>query len=201
MGLSFSGLGGVLFTKTQRGVLGLLFGNPEKSFYANEIVRLAGCGTGATHRELARLESAKLVTTKRIGNQKHYQASKDAPIFEELRGIVLKTFGVAGPLREALEPLEKRIQAAFIFGSVAQASDSARSDIDVMIIGDEVSYLDVTEAFAELETQVQRPVNPVIYGIDEFRNTYTGDRGFITGVMKRPKIFLIGSEDDLAQAG
>lgn len=97
-----TGLGDVLFTKTQRQVLGLLFGNPERSFYAKEIVRFAGVGIGSVQRELEKLSVAGLLTVTRIGNQKHYQANCQAPIFEELRGIVLKTFGLADALREAL---------------------------------------------------------------------------------------------------
>jgi hypothetical protein len=93
-----------LFTKTQQRVLAVLFGQSQRSFYANEIIGLAGSGSGAVQRELARLEAAALVTVRRIGNQKHYQANHAAPIFEELRGIVLKTFGVAAVLRAALQP-------------------------------------------------------------------------------------------------
>ena len=119
-------LSDALFAKTQRRVLGLLFGNPDRSFFANEIVRLAESGIGAVHRELATLEAAGLVTATRIGNQKHYQANRASPIFAELRGIVVKTFGVADVLREALSPLAVKIRAAFIYGSVAKGSDDER---------------------------------------------------------------------------
>ena len=141
--LPVRGLADALFAKTQRRVLGLLFGNPDRSFFANEIVRHAESGIGAVRRELAALEAAGLVTAKRIGNQKHYQANRAAPIFEELRGIVVKTFGVADVLREALAPLAAKIRAAFIYGSIAKGSDTATSDIDLMVISDEVAYADL----------------------------------------------------------
>jgi predicted nucleotidyltransferase len=197
MGAKSKGLGEVLFTKSQRRVLGLLFGNPDKSFYANEIVRLAETGTGTIHRELERLESAHLLSSKKIGNQKHYQANREAPIFAEIRNIVLKTFGVADPLQAALAPLSDRIRAAFIFGSVARGADTAQSDIDLMIISDEVTYPAVIEALANAQNSVVRSINPVIYGNDEFRRKIASDRGFLQDVIEKPKIFLFGSEDDL----
>ncbi|HLF29440.1 MAG TPA: nucleotidyltransferase domain-containing protein [Xanthomonadales bacterium] len=197
MGMKSTSLGEVLFTKTQRRVLGLLFGNPDRSYYANEIVRFAGVGIGAVQRELERLESSQLLTTTRIGNQKHYQANRSAPIFEELSGIVLKTFGVADHLRKALSPLKKRIRAAFIYGSVARDTDKAQSDIDVMIISDDLSYVEVLKVFSKTQTNVQRPINPVVFSLGEWRRKSSEDGGFVNRVVDQPKIFLIGSDDDL----
>ncbi len=91
-GEDMTGLGEVLFSKTQRQLLGLLFGNPDRSFFLNEIVRLAEVGIGGVSRELDRLSKAGLLTVTKVGNQKHYQANPKSPIFGELRGIVLKTF-------------------------------------------------------------------------------------------------------------
>lgn len=200
MGTTKKSLGEVLFTKTQRRVLGLLFGNPDRSFYANEIVRFAGAGIGTVQRELERLESVRLVTVSKIGNQKHFQANRDAPIFEELRGIVLKTFGVADHLRAALAPVAKRMRAAFIYGSVAKGTDTASSDIDVMIVSDELSFPDVIRALTKAEAEVQRRVNPSVYGLNDWRRKLAEDGGFVKRVMEQPKIFLIGSEDDLPKS-
>ena len=145
-------------------MLGLLFGNPDRSYFANEIVRLAGCGSGAVHRELAALEATGLVNATRIGNQKHYQANRASPIFHELRGIVLKTFGLTGVLREALEPMASHIVAAFVYGSLAKGTDTASSDIDLMLIGEGISYSDVLERSTQAEQRVGRKVNPTIHG-------------------------------------
>jgi len=125
-----------LFSGTQQRVLGLLFGQPARSFYATELITLAGIGSGAVQRELVRLERSGLVTVRAVGNQKHYQANADAPLFSELCGMVLKTMGLADPLREALRPFEKQIDAAFVYGSVAKGRDTASSDVDVMVISD-----------------------------------------------------------------
>ena len=201
MGSKVPGLGEVLFGKTQRRVLGLLFGDPERSYFANEIVRHAGSGIGAVHRELAALEASGLVSATRVGNQKHYRANRASPIFEELRGIVLKTFGVAGVLREALAPLAAKIAAAFIYGSLAKASDSAASDIDLMVIGDDVSYSRVLEALTHAERRLGRKVNPTVYSPAELRQRLAGGNAFATRVIAGPKIFVIGSEDALRPAG
>lgn len=133
-------LADALFTRTQQRVLGVLFGQPDRSFYASELIRTAGTGSGAAQRELAKLENSGLVVGRRVGHQKHYQANAEAPLFGELRGIVLKTVGLAEPLRAVLKPLSSAIRAAFVYGSVAKAGDHAASDIDLMIVRDTLSH-------------------------------------------------------------
>jgi DNA-binding transcriptional ArsR family regulator len=141
-----------LFTKTQQRVLRILFGQSERSFYASELIRDAGTGSGAAQRELAKLEESGLIVARRIGNQKHYQANAASPLFSELRNIVLKTVGVAEPLRDALKPLSSAIRAAFVYGSVTKATDQSASDIDLMIISDSLTY---GEVFGALERATQ----------------------------------------------
>ena len=151
-----------LFSGTQQRVLGLLFGQPARSYYATELIALAGIGSGAVQRELARLEWSGLVTVRAVGNQKHYQANGDAPLFSELCGIVQKTVGLADPLRAALRPFESQIEAAFVYGSVAKGRDTAGSDIDVMVISDELTYGDVFAALEDVGVRLGRPVNPTL---------------------------------------
>src|SRR5688572_6538466 len=127
-------VGDALFSKVQQRVLGVLFGNSGRSFYANEIIALAHSGTGAVQRELGKLETAGLVTVTRVGNQRHYQANSAAAVFKPLRELVLKTSGVADILRAALAPRATAIHAAFVYGSVSKGEDHATSDIDVMIV-------------------------------------------------------------------
>ena len=139
-------LADALFSGTQQRVLGLLFGQPERSFYATELIGLTGGGSGAVQRELARLEQSGLVTIKALGNQKYYQANPASPIFTELTGIAQKTVGLAEPLRQALLPLTRKISAAFVYGSVAKKQDTASSDIDLMVISDKLVYADLSAA-------------------------------------------------------
>ena len=157
------GLADALFSGTQQRVLGLLFGQPDRSFYANEIIALVNAGSGAVQRELAKLAQSELVTVQLLGKQKHYQANPDSPIYAELRGIAQKTMGLAEPLRAALAPLAGRIRAAFVYGSVAKRQDTASSDIDLMVVSDDLTYADIFVSLEELSQDLGRTVNPTIY--------------------------------------
>jgi predicted nucleotidyltransferase len=186
-----------LFSKIQQRVLAYLFGQPERSFFATELIKLAGGASGAVQRELARLAGSGLVTVTRVGTQKHYQANPKSPIFAELCAIAQKTVGLAEPLREALAPLAKRISAAFVFGSVAKRSDTAASDIDVLIISDSVDYADVYEELQSAEAKLGRTVNPTVYTTANWRKKRKEGNAFVTKVAAQPRVFLIGGEDDL----
>ena len=190
-------LSNALFSKVQQRVLALIFGHPERSFYTSEIVRAVSSGTGAVERELSRLERSGLVSTERIGNQKHYRANKDAPIFEELRGLVAKTVGLAEPIRESLQPYARAIKAAFIYGSVAKGTDTTRSDIDLMVIGDDLNYSDLYDAAQSAQDKLRRKVNPLFLSSKDWQRK-ASDKGSVIGkVSGAPKIFIIGSEKDL----
>src|SRR5690242_10457664 len=150
-----------LFSKVQQRVLALIFGHPERSFYTSEIVRRVHSGTGAVERELSRLERSGLVSVERIGNQKHFRANRESPVFAELQGLVLKTVGLTEPLRKALQPYSNKIKVAFVYGSVAKGSDTAQSDIDLMVIGDELTYSDLYTALQNAGSLLQRKVSPL----------------------------------------
>jgi len=187
-----------LFSTTQQRVLGFLFGQPARSFFATELIGLAGGGSGAVQREVARLAESGLITVKRVGTQKHYQANPNTPIYAELCGIARKTVGLAEPLREALDPLAKRIKAAFVYGSVAKRSDTAASDIDLMVISDRLSYADLYEAMERMTARLGRTVNPTVYSRRELARRVKQDNSFVKRVLAQPKIWLIGGEDDLS---
>jgi predicted nucleotidyltransferase len=148
-------------------------------------------------RELARLESAGLVHVAHQGNQKRYQANQEAPIFGELRGIVLKTFGLAYVLREALAPVGDRIRAAFVFGSVAKGADRADSDVDVLVISDDLGYGELIAALEPAEARLGRKLNPAIYSFRDWRKRYAEGNAFVSRVQEGPKIWLLGNEDAL----
>ena len=193
-------LADALFTKTQQRVLGVLFGQPDRSFYASELIRDAGTGSGAAQRELARLEESGLIFARRIGNQKHYQANAVSPLFSELRNIVLKTVGLAEPLRNALQPVASDIRAAFVYGSVAKATDQAASDIDLMVVSDSLSYSEVFGALDKVSRTLGRNVNPTVYSTAEFLKRAKNENVFIKRVIEGPKVWVIGSENDLPVA-
>jgi predicted nucleotidyltransferase len=193
-------LADALFTRTQQRVLGVLFGDPDRSFYASELIRTAGTGSGAAQRELAKLEDSGLVVGRRIGHQKHYQANPSSPLFTDLRNIVLKTVGLAEPLREALKPLSSAIRAAFVYGSVAKATDRSGSDIDLMVISDVLTYGEVFGALERVAKDIGRTVNPTVYTAAEFSKRSRGENAFVKRVLQQPKVWVIGSEDDLPVA-
>lgn len=192
-----SGLADALFPSTKQRVLGLLFGQPWRSFYANEVIGIVASGSGAVQRELATLAQGGLLTVKAIGNQKHYQANPESPIFAELCAIVQKTTGLVEPLRHALQPLILRISAAFIYGSVAKGTDTARSDIDLMLVSNDVTYGDVFEALDDASKILGRPVNPTILTQGEFLKRVAAQESFLTRVLELPKLWVIGGPDDL----
>lgn len=194
---SRTGFSDALFSGTRQRVLGILFGQPTRSFYANELISLAARGSGAVQRELATLSNSGLVTVKAVGNQKHYQANPNSPIFTELCSIVQKTIGLADPLRKALEPLASQIIAAFVYGSVAKKTDTAGSDIDLMLLSDEISYGELFSTLENAGNQLGRPVNPTILTLDEFQQRLTNHESFLTRVMEQPKIWIIGGSNDL----
>jgi len=191
-------LSDALFSTIQQRVLAYLFGQPERSFFATELIRLAGGGSGAVQRELARLADSGLVMVKRIGTQKHYQADPKSPLFAELCSIAQKTVGLAEPLREALAPLAKRITAAFVYGSVAKRSDTAASDIDLMVVSDSLSYADLYAAVEQATASLGRKVNPTVYSRKELARRVKQKNAFVTRVLGQPRIWLTGAESDLA---
>jgi predicted nucleotidyltransferase len=191
------GLSSALFSNVQGRVLALIFGHPERSFYTSEIVRNLHSGTGAVERELSRLQRSGLVSVERIGNQKHYRANRQSPIFEELQSLILKTVGLTEPLRESLEPYSNKIKTAFVYGSVAKGTDTARSDIDLMVIGEDLAYPDLYSGLQKAENVLRRQVSPTFLSPEDWRRKLVQKTPFVTKINAQPKIFIFGSEDDL----
>lgn len=189
------GLIDALFATTRQRVLGLIFGQPTRSFFARELIQLTGSGSGAVQRELERLAASGLVTTTRIGNQRHFQANRESPVFAELHGLMLKTIALAEPLRQALEPLASRTALAFIYGSVVKGTDTARSDVDVLIVADDVMLEEVYSAFAPVEVALGRKINPTLYTRKEFSSRRASRNAFLTRVLSGAHLVLMGGDD------
>jgi len=183
-------LADALFSGTRQRVLRLLFGQPERSYYATELIALAGSGSGAVQRELASLADSGLVTVRAIGNRKHFQANPESPVFAELCAI-------AAPLREALAPLASKIRAAFVYGSVAKGADTAASDIDLMVVSDTVSYADTYAVLEDVSAVLGRQVNPMILTTADLAAAFEKQSAFTVRVWSQPKVWVIGSDDDV----
>lgn len=186
----------LLFSAYRRQVLGLLYLRPEDSLHVREIARLTGVPAGSLHRELRTLTDAGLLMREPFGNQVRYRANRACPICPELAEIFRKTAGLADVLREALAPLANRITAAFVFGSMAQGTQTGSSDVDVFVVG-KVSFSDVVAALSPLRARLGREVNPVVMTRREFTNQRNAGERFVKRVMKEPKLFLMGTDDDL----
>lgn len=188
-------LADALFTTTQQRVLALLFGQPSRSFFASELIKTTGSGSGAVQRELKRLVSSGLVTVKRIGRQKHFQASPDCPVFDELCAMVRKTVAMVEPIRRALAPLAEGITLALIYGSVAKGADTANSDIDLLVVADQLTLETLYSALAPVEAALARKISPTLYTITEFDTRRTAGNPFLTRVLEDEHFVLIGGED------
>jgi predicted nucleotidyltransferase len=189
-------LGTLLFGKTRRAVLALAFGRPEEAFYVRQVARYAATGNGVVQRELEQLAAVGILTRRPSGRQVYYQANPDCPIFKELKTLVVKTAGVVDILREALLPLAGSIQCAFIYGSFAAERQGARSDVDVMVIGD-APFKKVVGALATAQESLGREVNPTVYPLKEFRAKAASGHAFVATVIRGPKIFLTGDAHEL----
>ncbi|HJP68721.1 MAG TPA: nucleotidyltransferase domain-containing protein [Sphingomicrobium sp.] len=178
-----------------------LFGRPEQWFHIKELIRLTHLGSATVQRELNRLEKGGLIETRRIANLKQVRAYVGSPIFEELRLIVVKTFGVLEVLREALSPLASEIKLAFVYGSVAQGSDRASSDVDVMVISETLSYGQIMAALESAEKQLGRAVQITQYTPEEFVERKRKKHPFLAEVLRQPKLMVIGTEDGIDNIG
>lgn len=187
-----SQLSEALFTTTQQRVLDLLYNQPYRSFYTKELLRATGMGVATIKRELDRMTAAGLLSLKRQGNQHHYQANPDCPIYNELRGIVRKTIGIVDVLYEALAPLADRIQWGFVFGSVASGRDSTGSDIDLMLIGD-LSFAEAVTVLHPAQETLSREVNPKVFRVGEWQRLLAENDAFIREVSRKPRLDIVGN--------
>jgi predicted nucleotidyltransferase len=185
-----------LFGKTRRAVLSILFGHTDEAFYLRQICRSAGAGLGAVQRELKQLSEVGIIQRTTRGRQVYYQANPESPIFEEIKGLVIKTSGVADVLRGALAPLGDSINVAFVFGSMSRGEETGRSDVDVLVVGS-VTFADVARAFGEAQKTLGREVNPTVYPPDEFQFKLAKGHHFLETVLAGTKIFLVGDEREL----
>lgn len=198
MGTSPDKLSELLFSRTRARLLGLLYGQPDRSFYLAELFRLANVGRGAVQRELARLVSGDLVSVRERGNQRLYQANRQAPVFAELEGLIRKTAGIAGTIGEALTPARDTIRCAFIFGSIATGTARAGSDVDLLVIGD-LDFERLVGLLMDTHDLIGREINPMILSENEFSEKVSRSDRFLGRVLNQEKLFIVGGPDDLEE--
>ena len=189
-------LSNVLFGQIRGRILALLYGWHDKGFYLRQIARHVHASAGSVRRELEKLAGVDLIIRTSVGNQVFYRANQANPVFTEMRGLVNKTVGIFNVLRSALEKVSEQITIAFVYGSVASQTETAESDVDLLIVGP-VVLNDVLTCLPQAETALGRTVNPTVYSLAEFTRKLKDGNHFLNAVVKGPKVFLIGNEDEL----
>ena len=195
MGMKAKDISAVLFPGTKRKILALFFLNPDKEYYFSEVVRLTGTRQGVIQRELKNLTDAEILTSEKRGRQKFYSVNRKHPIFQDLRNIIFKTYGVIGRIREALEPAGEQIGIAFVYGSFARGEEVSGSDLDLFVVGD-IGLDDLVSALSKVEEAIGREINPTLFTAAEFRKKWSQKNHFIRSMANTEKEFVIGSEDE-----
>ncbi|MEN9481649.1 MAG: hypothetical protein RLZZ298_3044 [Pseudomonadota bacterium] len=190
-----------LFTDSQARLYRWLFGQPERSYHLSELRRLTELGSASLQRELNRLVDAGLLLSERVGNLRRFQANPQSPVFAELVALTRKSLGAAPLLYEALQPIVTRLERAFIYGSVAKQTDTAQSDIDLMLVGENLTLNEILTLLMPLETQLGRKINPSSYTPAEYARRLAEPDSFVNRVLAQPILPLIGKESDRASAG
>jgi predicted nucleotidyltransferase len=180
----------------RRKVLALLMMNPQKWLHLRELARLTGASAGTLKKELDALMAVGLLRLQRVGNQTQFSANVDHPVFPELSGLVRKTIGLRDVLTLALEPLSSQIEVAFVFGSMAKATEGPQSDVDLLVIG-EATFGQVANAVYDAQLALAREVNPKVMSRGEWSEKKNAQNVFVKELMDKPKIFIIGSEHEL----
>ena len=187
-----------LFGAFRTRVLSILFLQPDTAWHVRELARRLEALPGSTNRELVKLAEAGILSRQRIGNQIHYRANRDCPIFKELAGMLKKTSGLPSALEEALKPVAECIDYALVFGSVARGEETVYSDVDVLVLG-QIGFAEVIEVLHPLQKKVQREINPVVYRTDDFFAKLGSNNTWAREVVEQPKVFLIGDANDFAK--
>ncbi len=190
-----------LFSDSQSRVYAWLFGQPERTYHFSELLRLTGLGSASLQRELRRLAEAGLVRSERVGNLRCYVANAQSPVFDELVALTRKALGKVPLLRAALAPLQPRLQAAWVYGSVARQADKADSDVDIMLVGNDLLLSEVLDVLVPLEPQLGRTINPTCYTPLEFAQRRAEPDSFVNRVLLQPTLALIGDADGVEPAG
>ena len=181
-----------LFSDSQSRVFRWLFGQPERSYHLNELLRLTGLGSASLQRELGKLAAAGLVRSEKVGNLRRFQANTESPVYEELAALTRKTLGAQPLLQEALEPIKEEVDLAFIYGSIAKGTDTAKSDVDVMVVGNGLLLSDVLKLLLPAESQLGRKINPTLFTPAEYKRRRAQKNSFLNRVLAQPVIPLIG---------
>ena len=193
-------LSSVLFGKTRRAILALLYGHTDEESYLRQIAKATGAGLGAVQREIGQLSEVGIIRRSVRGQNVYFQANRESPVFNELKGLVIKTVGIGDVLRTALTSLTDRLQIAFVYGSVARGDERQTSDLDILVVG-KVTFAEVVSALGQAQKTINREINPTVYPSGEFKSKLLEGHHFLNTTLRKPLLFLIGDERELAKMG
>jgi predicted nucleotidyltransferase len=185
-----------LLGDTRTAILAVLLLRPDEPQHLRELARLTGVSPGTLHRELTALASLGVLRRNAVGRQVFFAANRECPVFEELAGLMRKTAGLVDVVRNALLSHASRIGVAFIYGSVAAGTETSRSDVDVMILG-ELPFAEAVKALAPAQALLRREVNATVMKSAEFLRKRRAKDGFVSAVWKAPRLWVIGSDNEL----
>jgi predicted nucleotidyltransferase len=185
-------------SKLRAKILGWFFTHVDERFFVRQLQSLLGEDPTNLSRELARLENLRILTSETEGKQKYFKVNKDVPFYEEMKGLILKTSGVAGTVRNSLGKI-RGVKFAFLYGSFAKNEEKPESDVDLMVVG-KFNFDELEEAISESEKQLGRTINITSYSLQEFHAKTRAKDGFIQTVLKGPRIMLIGDEDEFKRS-
>jgi DNA-binding transcriptional ArsR family regulator len=188
-----------LLPKTRQGILAAILLQPEKAWYASELARRMGVPSSSLQRELHDLQEAGILKMSRQGRMAYYQANTESLVFSDLRGLMLKTAGLVDVLADALGPIARKLRVVFIYGSIAENLEESRSDIDLMVVGN-VSPVDLAVPLRKARELLGREINPSVYTPAEFAKKRAGKDHFLTRVLDKPKLLVLGNKDELEKA-
>ncbi len=181
--------------RVSREVLGLLASVPGQELHTREIARRVGADAHAVQRALEQLMSADLVRSRRLGNLRLWSIRRESPLLPAVRELLRQTTGAAEELRKPLAKM-RGVHAAFLFGSYASGKDDLRSDIDLFVVGD-VDWKALSAVTTRLAGNLGREINPVVWTIEGFGQPSPRQRTFLTNVLRQPRIWLLGDDDEL----
>lgn len=185
-----------LLPKTRQGILAATLLQPEKAWYVSELARRMGVPPSSLQRELHDLEEAGILNTRRQGRMAYYQANTESPVFPELRGLMVKTAGLVDVLADAVASLARKLRVVFVYGSIAAGHEDTASDIDLLVVG-KVSPVDLAVPLRKARESLGRDINPSIYTPAEFAKKRAARDHFLSRVLDKPKLFVLGDQDEL----
>jgi len=185
-----------LLPGTRQKVLALFLTHPGEEYHLREVIRRVGVKQGAVQRELGNLTHVGVLSRRVQGRQTLYRANESCSVYQELRGLLVKTLGLADVLREVLLPLGAKVQVAFVYGSFAKGEETPESDVDLMVIGD-VTFGEVVDVLASAERRLGREVNPIVHSLQEFEQGRREGQHFLNTILREEKLFVIGGRDEL----